>query len=793
MKTSFLIGTLSRLRIPAVMICVALAPAAFGQQVTFSPYIQLGDNGTFGPSDQIVIAWQTDETTPKASAYKVEFTAEEHGFHGRQQSSVVKPSGRVIDNYLAADPALPTIPGAYGAHTNYTAVLHDLRYDTVYQYRVIGPGMPNGGFSSSFRTRKRGPVYSFAVEGDEGFFPVDPNANPARVVDYEARIAHLIYDAANIPLANQPSRPEPDFILNTGDNVYNEGSEDSYRDFFFNVFNSDQASNETGAPIIRSKLFFPVDGNHDLGSTGVSANLLADNSAPAFSGNLSGGDALSYFNDFYFPQNGPKGFDIQNDWNVTTSVPTGFTLTYQGQTFTSPTAINAFRASTKVDTGSGAKTQIDHQSNYSFDYGNAHFVFLDANPHLFNDNLPSTNAFNAAPPVFVPYPTALGNWLINDLDASKQTWKIVVYHQPAFTSGDATIVNDQMRTVAKLLEDHGVSIVFNGHDHNYQRTLPIRATTRTAGPVSTTAGTPAVYVDTSFNGVTKTVPDGVLYIVEGAGGNRDFDGNYAPPRGSGVGLDQDDSATGDFTDEPGLTVPQGPASWLDTNLTNPEMVNFLSNAGQGQKITAKLKAKVFSFGDVLVDHNKLTLFQISEPLQATSSATSADPAPYGTDVNGQPLNDPIPDTDVDPSTGQVVSNPATGTSVLLDKWTVTKPEVISSVFATLSAPGKVHAGEELTYTVRLKNNSQYSLNGTQVRLLLPNNVSFAGAPGNTITVQGNEVVVTVGRLASGSEQTVSIPTMVPSESRGRIETFGSITSSTTLPVFTNSVATTVLH
>jgi uncharacterized repeat protein (TIGR01451 family) len=793
MKSSFLIGTLSRLRIPAVMVCVALAPAAFGQQVTFSPYIQLGDNGTFGPSDQIVIAWQTDETTPKASAYKVEFTAEEHGFHGRQQGSFAKPSGRVIDNYLAADPALPTIPGAYGAHTNYTAVLHDLRYDTVYQYRVIGPGMPNGGFSSSFRTRKRGPVYSFAVEGDEGFFPVDPNANPARVVDYEARIAHLIYDAANIPLANQPSRPEPDFILNTGDNVYNEGSEDSYRDFFFNVFNSDQDSNDTGAPIIRSKMFFPVDGNHDLGSTGVSANLLADNSAPAFSGNLSGGDALSYFNDFYFPQNGPKGFDIQNGWNVTTSVPTGFTLTYQGQTFTSPTAINAFRASTKVDTGNGAKTQIDHQSNYSFDYGNAHFVFLDANPHLFNDNLPSTNAFNAAPPSFVPYPTALGNWLINDLDSSKQTWKIVVYHQPAFTSGDATIVNDQMRAVAKLLEDHGVSIVFNGHDHNYQRTLPIRATTRTGGPVSTTAGTPAVYVDTSFNGVTKTVPDGVLYIVEGAGGNRDFDGNYAPPRGSGVGLDQDDSATGDFTDEPGLTVPQGPTSWLDTNLTNPEMVNFLPNAGQGQKITAKLKAKVFSFGDVLVDHNKLTLFQISEPLQATSSATSADPAPYGTDVNGQPLNDPIPDTDVDPSTGQVVSNPATGTSVLLDKWTVIKPEVISSVFATLSAPGKVHAGEELTYTVRLKNNSQYSLNGTQVRLLLPNNVSFSGSIGSTITVQGNEIVVTVGRLASGSEQTVSIPTVVSSESRGRIETFGSTTSSTTLPVFTNSVATTVLH
>ena len=46
--------------------------AVFGQQGDFAPYIQLGDNGPFGPTDQIVIAWQTNETSPKASAYKVE-------------------------------------------------------------------------------------------------------------------------------------------------------------------------------------------------------------------------------------------------------------------------------------------------------------------------------------------------------------------------------------------------------------------------------------------------------------------------------------------------------------------------------------------------------------------------------------------------------------------------------------------------------------------------------------------------------------------------------------------------
>ena len=87
----------------ALIAGAALGPAAFGQQVTFSPYLQLGDNSAFGPADQIVIAWQTDETAPKASAYKVEFQAVE-----RYPRSVT-PKARVIDNYLAADPSLPTL------------------------------------------------------------------------------------------------------------------------------------------------------------------------------------------------------------------------------------------------------------------------------------------------------------------------------------------------------------------------------------------------------------------------------------------------------------------------------------------------------------------------------------------------------------------------------------------------------------------------------------------------------------------------------------------------------------
>ena len=769
---------------------VALAPAAFGQQVTFAPYIQLGDNGPFGPTDQIVIAWQTDESAPNTSAYKVEFqpAGEQGPGHRNGNWNAIKPQARVVDNYLAADPSLPSVPGAYGPHSNYVAVLRGLCYDTEYQYRVTGPGMPSGAFTASFHTRKRGPVYSFIVEGDEGFFPA--TSDPSIIVDYEARIAHLIYDAANLTVPAVPPRPTPDFIINTGDNVYNEGTEDNYRDFFFPVYNNDQDSNETGAPILRSTLFVPVDGNHDLGSTGVSANLLADDAAPTYSGNMSGGDALVFFNDLYMPQNGPKGFDLQYDWNVNTSSVTNFTFSYQGQSYNSPAAIAAFRNSTKVDTGNGSSVQIDHQSNFSYDYGNAHIVYLDANPHLFNNTYPGGSPYNTASTTFVSYPTALAQWLAEDLDSSHQPWKIVVYHQPAFTSGDAAIFVNQMRTVAKLLEDHGVNVVFNGHDHNYQRTRPLRATARTAGTLSTT-GTPAVYLDQEFDGHSRTVPDGVLYLVEGAGGNRDFDGDYAPPRGSGLGLDQDDSATGTYVDEPGLTVPQGPASWIDDNLTNPEMINYLANAGQGPKVTVKFKAKVFSFGDVLVDNNKLTLYQISEPLQSTSSATPADPAPYGTDIDGRPLNDPIPDTQINPANGQLISAPATGTSALLDAWTITKPNVSEAVVAKLVAPAKTQPGKNLTYTVTIANNSDYNLNGTQVRFTLPSSVTFAGTTGQTLTLNGKEVVLTIGRLAAGSEQSVQIPVLIAPDARGFLQAQARVSSATALPVSTN-YATTLL-
>jgi len=769
-----------------LLVVIVMTGHIAAQQITYTPYLQPGDNGAFGQTDRMVVAWQTSESNPNPKAYTVQFgTSTTYG-----QTAAV--SARVVNNYLAADTTLPVVASAPGPRSNYTAVLTGLSYDTTYYYNVSGPGLPPAGAGASFRTRTRSGQFSFLVEGDEGFFPAEPGS-PAAIANYEARIVHLMYNVQNLSLPGVSALPAPSLALNTGDNVYNQGSEGSYRDFWFPVWNSNTDSVNTGAPFIRSIPYYIVAGNHDVGGSGDYVNMLAAPGAGKYSGATEGGDALSYYNDYYFPLNGPVGLDPMYVWNGDASAPTGFLWQYNGKNYSSPAAAGAYRNSTMVDTGQGATMQIDHMSNYSFDYGNAHFVFLNSNPHVFNAQVDYSPVYQAPPASFSPYPSVLRDWLVNDLDASSQPWKIVVYHHPSFSSGDATQRNYQMRAVAKLLEDHGVNLVFNGHEHNYQRTFPLRARPRiTEAPTS--AGPRAVVADTAFDGLQNIVPDGVIHVVEGAGGNRDFDGGKLTPRGQGTGLDQEDSATGTFDFGGGLVFPQGPASWLNTNLTTTQMAPFFPNAGAGQKVTMKFRAKVFSFADVVVNGNSLTLYQISEPLQNSSSATASNPAPFGMNFFGRPLNDPIPDTVLDPQTGALVKPATDGTPDLLDKFTVTKPQALIQV--DLSAPAAVFQGGELIYSLDISNLSAYPLNGVQAVVSLPNDVDYTGDLSDSITLQGqNNVVVTLGRLAPGEARTVMLTTEAGEDlaAGAQLSATATIRSATALPVASNTATTTTIH
>src|SRR5262249_30530413 len=87
-----------------------------------------------------------------------------------------------------------------------------------------------------------------------------------------------------------------------------------------------------------------------------------------------------------------------------------------------------------------------------------------------------------------------------------------------------------MRIVAPIFEEGQVDIVFNGHVHNYQRSYPLRfvpAKENNAAPFPPTQARDRtrkrhvdgkLTLDKKFDGVTDTSPDGVIYLVTGAGG-----------------------------------------------------------------------------------------------------------------------------------------------------------------------------------------------------------------------------------------------------------------------------------
>ncbi|HEY3312201.1 MAG TPA: alkaline phosphatase family protein [Anaerolineales bacterium] len=93
---------------------------------------------------------------------------------------------------------------------------------------------------------------------------------------------------------------------------------------------------------------------------------------------------------------------------------------------------------------------------YSFNAGGWHFVSLNSNVQ----RLP------------VGQDSAQYHWLATDLAANAGACTIVYYHHPVFNIGpEGQTV--EMNDIWKLLADHHVTIVLNGHDHDYQRWQPL--------------------------------------------------------------------------------------------------------------------------------------------------------------------------------------------------------------------------------------------------------------------------------------------------------------------------------
>lgn len=68
-------------------------------------------------------------------------------------------------------------------------------------------------------------------------------------------------------------------------------------------------------------------------------------------------------------------------------------------------------------------------------------------------------------------------WLQGQLRDSDALWKIVVGHHPLYTSGLHHANSRLRRRLLPILSGYQVPLYINGHNHNYERTIPIDGTT----------------------------------------------------------------------------------------------------------------------------------------------------------------------------------------------------------------------------------------------------------------------------------------------------------------------------
>jgi len=92
------------------------------------------------------------------------------------------------------------------------------------------------------------------------------------------------------------------------------------------------------------------------------------------------------------------------------------------------------------------------------------FFVLDTTPMIrkhHGDNKATPNAFKEDASKQMA-------WFKDSLAASKADWKIVIGHHPIYSGGEHGDTPELIDTLLPLLQEHGVQVYFNGHDHDLQ-------------------------------------------------------------------------------------------------------------------------------------------------------------------------------------------------------------------------------------------------------------------------------------------------------------------------------------
>lgn len=188
----------------------------------------------------------------------------------------------------------------------------------------------------------------------------------------------------------------------------------------------------------------------------------------------------------------------------------------------------------------------DQGRYYSFDWGNVHFVALDSND-------PLTNSIAGT--------CGMLDWLASDLQATRKFWRVVFFHHPPYATGkhqDEPEAGMVRQAIVPILEQYGVQLVFNGHEHTYERTYPLLG-----GQVVDAANGGIVYVTSGGGGADTATYDPNALIAQNAGVN-----HYVRASVSGAAMGLHTIALGGSEIDtfglaplPQALVAANPASW----------------------------------------------------------------------------------------------------------------------------------------------------------------------------------------------------------------------------------------
>jgi acid phosphatase type 7 len=238
----------------------------------------------------------------------------------------------------------------------------------------------------------------------------------------------------------------------------------------------------TAPPLGTRTVRFIAFGDSGVGST-EQRQLAARMAADTFDFALHTGDVVygsaAFTGSASYPQLQAWFFDIYRDWLRTRPIYPSIGNHDEEVNHAGP-----YRDVFVLPPNGATPSLPDHAERfYSFDYGAAHVVVLDTEL-AFRD---------------LTRRQAQLQWLEQDLAATTQPWKIAVFHRSPYSAGSHHGSDLAVRAAfAPVFDRHHVALVLSGHEHVYERSIPVRETAE---------GGPTVYVVTGGGGA-KLYPSG---------------------------------------------------------------------------------------------------------------------------------------------------------------------------------------------------------------------------------------------------------------------------------------------